>query len=165
MRISDYQTNEVTLFSEEENEKLRGIDKSYFGKNKVTSNMLNMKGITSMNKILHLVRLEYPSLQYCPILPRVVQFFLWFVPEKVSLKMTTLLLDENLKTESFLNMKSSRVTTVKYFSTNLKLNKYLRNVALQKCRNFQDKKKCKFLLEELIDNMCVTVLPAEVIFR
>lgn len=163
MRMVDYQTNEVTLFTDEENEKLRGIDKSYFGKNKVTSNMLNMKGIASMNKILHLIRIEYPNLQYCPILPRVIQFLLWFVPEKVSLKMATLLLDENLKLENLSHQRSSKNTTIKYFSTNLKFNKYLKNLALQKCKTAQDRRQAKLIMEELIDNMCVTVLPTEVI--
>lgn len=162
MRIVDYQTSESTLFSEEENERLKGIDKQFFGRNKVTSNMLNMKGATAMNKILHLIRIDYPNLQYCPILPRVVQFFLWYVPEKVALKMVTFLLEENLKLENSSGIRSTKINAIKYFSTNLKFNKYLKNLALGKCRNAYNRKTVKGILEEMIDNMCVTVVPAEV---
>lgn len=163
MRIVDYQTTESALFSEQENEQLKGIDKQFFGRNKVTSNMLNMKGATSMNKILHLIRQDYPNLQYCPILPRVVQFFLWYVPEKVALKMVNLLLEENLKLENVSNIRSTKANAIKYFSTNLKFNKYLKVSALERCRNVYNKKIIKGILEEMIDNMCVTVLPAEVL--
>ena len=162
MRIIDHQTSESTLFSEEENERLKGIDKQFFGRNKVTSNMLNMKGATSMNKILHLIRIDYPNLQYCPILPRVVQFFLWYVPEKVALKMVTFLLEENLKLEGASNIRATRTNAIKYFSTNLKFNKYLKNLALGRCRQASNRKTVKGVLEEMIDNMCVTVVPAEV---
>ena len=150
-------------FTDEENEKLRGIDKSYFGKNKVTSNYLNTKGINAMSKILHRIREEFPNLQYCPILPRVVQLFLWYVPEKIVLKMVIALLDENSKSESALRLsRTGKQSSVKYFSTHIKYNKTLKAQARAFCKNLQDKKHANKVIEDLLDNMCVQVIPTEV---
>lgn len=150
-------------FNHEENERMRNISESYFGRNKVTSNFLNTLGVKSMNKILYSIREEFPNLQYCPILPRVVQFFLWYIPEKLTLKMTITLLEENFKLENASNfIRFSKSTGIKYFSTNLKFTKNLEKIALTLSKQIANKKIAKTVIEELIDNMCISVIPVEV---
>lgn len=164
MKIAEYSTNQDNFFSDEENEKLKGIDKSLFGRNKITSNFLNTKGMLSLDKILHCLREEFPLLQYCPILPRVVQMLLWYVPEKVALKMASAMLDENNKSDTVNDMiRTSKAANIKYFSTNIKFTKGLKSFARKKCRIVADKKIANKILEDLIDNMCLQIIPVEVI--
>jgi hypothetical protein len=164
MKSNLYSATEDLHFTQEENEKLKGIDKSYFGRNKVTSNFLNTKGIAAMTKILYKVREEFPNLQYCPVLPRVVQLFLWYLPEKVVLKMIVALLHENSKSEAALGLsRTTKQTSVKYFSTHLKYSKTLKSHARSYSKSISNKKHANKIIEDLIDNMCVQVLPTEVI--
>ena len=163
MKKVEYSTKQNTNFVEEENEKLKGIDKCLFGRNKITSNFLNTQGIQSMDKILFLLREEFPLIQYCPILPRVVQLLLWFVPEKVALRMAGALLNENSKSDTINGFeRKSRVSVIKYFSTSIKTTKALKNTARGMCKVIADKKAANSVLEDLIDNMCVQVIPPEV---
>lgn len=163
MKKIEHSTSKDNYFTDEENEKLKGIDKCLFGRNKITSNFLNTEGIKSMDKILYLLREEFPMLQYCPILPKVVQLFLWFVPEKIALKMAGALLNENSKSDTINGYeRTSKSSGIKYFSTSIKMTKDLKNFARGVCKVIANKKTANSILEDLIDNMCLQVIPPEV---
>ena len=77
--------------------------------------------------------------------------------------MVIALLDENSKSESALRLsRTGKQSSVKYFSTHIKYNKTLKAQARAFCKNLQDKKHANKVIEDLLDNMCVQVIPTEV---
>jgi hypothetical protein len=150
------------VFTKEENDEVKAENEINFSRKKVTSNFLSTSGIKSMKTILHFISKKFTSIKYCPILPKVVQLFLWYVPEKVCLKIVESLLEEHFKLEKDTGPERNTKGTIKYFSTSLMYEKMLRKFALKGSKIGEDKHKVNALIEELIDNMCINVLPLEV---
>lgn len=118
--------------------------------------MLNTFGVASMQKILLKIHEEFSDLEYCPILPRVIQFFLWYVPEKVALKMVTLLIKKDISAEA--NLKVEEGNTVKFFSTSIISMKKLVKQGIPICKDVEEREKAKKIISELITEMFVNVL-------
>jgi hypothetical protein len=128
-------------------------NKPYFGRKTLSSNYLNMKGIESMHFILYEIEKKYPSLNYCPILPRLVQFLLWFLPKNSALMIADYIvadtLSDNPKSKDYL------------FITPLR-NKILIKCALFKIKDSTNAKPLKKIAGKVISEMFVGIVPCEV---
>ena len=142
------ENNKNLSYSVKENPK----EKPFFGRKEVSSNFLNTSGMTSMNHILCFVQAEFPNLAYCPLLPRVVQFFLWFVPEKIAKEMVIALLNEN----------SSLKNKDKFFCCTPSQTKKIMKKVLFYLKPPYNKKTVKSVVIEAINNMFSGILRNEV---
>ena len=160
---SSFETEEEKNIKIELDEMAKINNDRYFGRTKVSTNMMNMAGIKALHKILELIKEEYPSLQFCPILPRVIQFFLWFVPEKPAFLMVKLLLEHSSREGNEESKEKNNKTTV-FFTKNIKDHKKFIKIALKLSKNVKNPIKAKLIIEEMINDMLTCVVPLEVIF-
>ena len=144
-------------------DKAKNFENLYFGRIKITSNSLNSHGMDSLNKILMNIREQYANITYCPLLPRVIQFFLWYIPEKLTYVMINLLIKENFRSDSDAKDQTiAKSASVKYFSTTMQFSDSLVRIGLSS--NAKRNKKAKKIIAEMIDEMFVDIIPLEVIF-
>ena len=133
------------------------------GKAKISSNMLNTTGIKSMQNIISKIRDEFPDLKYSPILSRLVQFFLWYVPQEIASKMIIILINEDNNQGIEDPKVNDSKQQIKFFSTNISHFKSLiKNSITFIVKDRIDKGRAKKFIGENIEDMFVSTIPAMV---
>jgi hypothetical protein len=130
-----------------------------FGRSGISSNMLNMDGMACLRRISGIIKSKYEDLNYCPLLPRIIQFFLWYVPEKSALNMALALLEQNFQEKDHEDSK----TLQKFFITEPRHLKFA--IRLIKAQIKKPIKITKNLIDELLNDIFITVVPFEVTYK
>ena len=132
-------------------------------KEKLSSNLLNTTGIKSMQIVISNIREEFPDLKYCPILIRLVQFFLWYVPQELACKMIIILIKEDNSQVSEDTKANDSRSQVKLFSTNISHFKSLiKNSITFAVKDRIDTGRAKKFIGENIEDMFVSIIPSMV---
>ncbi|OMJ95687.1 hypothetical protein SteCoe_939 [Stentor coeruleus] len=130
-------------------------EKPHFGRQNISSNFLNTKGITAMYNALYTLHNEFPDIVYCPVLPRIVQVLLWFIPSNKAVIIMKLLINESLSSE-----KNAKIFV--YTSSN-KI-KILLKLALEQMKGNYDKKAYKKLAMQTINEFLIGVIQHEYVY-
>lgn len=132
-------------------------DKPYFGRKSVSSNFLTVQGLKTMEKILFFLQAKFSDISYCPMLPRIVQMLLWYVPEKIALKIVLNLIEE---TEN-----PSSSDSKQFIITSPLKAKALIRKSLSQVKGEFHKRNARKIVGEAIDELLTTIVPAEVISK
>lgn len=128
-------------------------EKPHFGRQNISSNFLNTKGISAMYNALYTLQSEFPDIVYCPVLPRIVQILLWFIPSNKVVIIMRILINETLSSE-----KNAKIFV--YTSSN-KI-KILIKLALEQMKGNYNKKAYKKLAVQTINEFLIGVIQHEV---
>lgn len=150
------------VFSAEESEKLLSLGENLFGRNKISNTLLNAIGTDSHTKILNKIKENYPHIDYNPILPRIVQLLLWYVPEKPAYEMLVILIEFHCKNEEENTIKPENADIV-FFTTNIKTLKVLVDHPLTLLKIHNKRKLAKQIIKQMIIEMFVSIIPYHVI--
>ena len=164
INAKDYSRDKSSINKSNPADIYRAQEHFYFGRAKLSSNMLSTHGIESLNNILKNFKEDYPNMTYCPLLPRVAQFFLWFVPPNIASIMIDLLIKETLKEDSSpKDARASKLIPTKFFSTNIQFSKSLVRMAMSTSKKDKKDKKVQKIISDMIEEMFVNSISVEVI--
>ena len=130
-------------------------DKPYFGRQSITTNCLSTYGFQIMEDCLRSLERRFPNMTYCPILPRLVQLLLWYVPRETAVGIVTVLINETLS--------PSNPSCKKFICDTPDKTRMVIKQALGPLGHLGHKRNAQKIVREVIENLFVDVVTTEVI--